>query len=133
MPRVIEWRAMKARFFALALLALTACKKDPPSSGGGAEKSKLGAQLVGKWNDGEDGSLAWEFMEGGKCKAFGNMDCEYQVASEKGSTLVLRYKATSSWEDVEVTFEGQDAAVWKNLTEIKADPETAPTKLTRAK
>jgi len=123
---------MKARFVLLAALALTACKKDPPSSGSGAEKSKLGPQLVGKWNDREDGSLAWEFMEGGKCKAFGNMDCEYQVASEKGSVLVLRYKATDNWEDVEVTFEGPDAAVWKNLTEIKADPETTPTKLARA-
>lgn len=94
--------------------------------------SKLGAQLLGKWNDQEDGTLAWEFAAGGKCKAFGNLDCEYELGAESGSVLRLRYKPTDSWEDVEVTFDGAHKASWKNLTEVKADPDATPTKLVRA-
>lgn len=120
----------------------TACKKEAAatssastsaSAATAAAPSKLGGQLLGKWNDAEDGTLAWEFLGGGKCKLFGNMDCQYELGTESGSVLRLRYKPTDSWEEVEVTFDGTDKASWKNLTETKADPDTAPTQLVRAK
>lgn len=133
--------AMRALLLLAVFLALPGCNKKEAAATGAAGSaapsapapSKLGAQLVGKWNDQEDGTLAWEFLEGGKCKAFGNMDCQYELGAESGSVLKLRYKPMDTWEDVEVTFDGPDKASWKNLTEAKTDPDTATTKLARAK
>ncbi|MCC6899859.1 MAG: hypothetical protein IT377_12840 [Polyangiaceae bacterium] len=132
---------MRIWMMLVCLPLATACKKEaaattgtPSASATGvAAPSKLGGQLLGRWNDAEDGTLAWEFLAGGKCKLFGNMDCQYELGTETGSVLRLRYKATDSWEDVEVTFDGTEKASWKNLTETQADPDTAPTKLVRAK
>jgi hypothetical protein len=130
---------MRVRYLLVCLLLATACKRENPGAGTAASasapqaKSKLGTQLLGKWNDQEDGSLAWEFMAGGKCKAFGNLDCDYELGAESGAVLSLRYKPTDSWEDIEVTFDGADKASWKNLTETKSDPDATPTKLVRTK
>jgi len=134
---------MRHLWLVLAALSLAGCKKEATATGGGASSAAapaaaptptgLAARLLGKWNDSEDGTLAWEFLPGGKCKAFGNMDCQYELGGESGSVLKLRYKATDAWEDIEVTFDGNDAASWKSLTELKADPESTPVKLARAK
>lgn len=131
---------MRALLVLWCALGLVGCKKEasataaPSSSAAAPAPDKvLAPRLLGRWNDAEDGTLAWEFLPGGKCKAFGNMECEYQPGAESGSVLELRYKATSSWEDIQVTFEGVDSASWKNLTEAKTDPEATPMKLARAK
>jgi hypothetical protein len=120
---------MNKALLLLCLLLFTGCKKDVPAG------SKLAAQLEGKWNDADDGSLAWEFSSGGKCKVFGDMDCSWQAGAETGSTLKLRYKAVDSWDDIEVTFEGPDKVTWKDLTMLKSDPDDdeAVTKLVRVK
>lgn len=117
----------------LLLLAAGACKKQETPSSEGPAAGKLAGQLVGKWNDKEDGSLAWEFMSEGKCRVFGNMDCQYQIASESGTVLKLRYNGLGSWDDVELTFHDADKATWKNVTVAKTDPESATTELVRAK
>ena len=119
------------KWIALAVvLAVAGCKKEEPAKAAGG---KLAGQLVGKWNDADDGSLAWEFSAGGKCKAFGEMDCSWESVSESGSLLKLRYKAVDSWDDVEVSFDGTDKATWKDLTEAKDDPDFSVTKMVRAK
>ncbi len=121
----------------LFVLALAGCKKKTEvveaGKGAGQEPAKLSSQLLGKWNDKQDGSLAWEFFAGGKCKAFGDMDCKYEVVSEAAPVLKLRYQSVDTWEDIEVTFKEKDAASWKNLTEAKTDPDSATTELVRAK
>jgi hypothetical protein len=128
---------MKVLVLALvsSLALMTGCKKEtPPGNRSGTPAAgKLATQLLGKWNDQDDGSAAYEFMGDGKCKAFGDMDCTYEVGSESATVLSLRYKAVDKWEDIEVTFEPPDKATWKNLTMAKTDPESAEVKLARAK
>ncbi len=135
--RVVESRPMTRRSSCLALLALLApltlagCKKSAPENE--QPKGKLATQLVGKWNDQDDGSLAFEFMSNGTCKAFGDVDCKYEITSETGSVLLLKYNAADSWDEVEVTFQDADKATWKDVTVAKTDPESAVTKLARTK
>jgi hypothetical protein len=128
---------MKKRLLlALALsVAVTACKKEAPkpSAQAAAAAPKLAGKLLGKWNDEESGEIAWEFLSDGKCKAFGEMDCKYEISSESGTVLKLRYSAVESWEDIEVTFGDGDKATWKNLTLEKTEPDSATTKLVRGK
>jgi hypothetical protein len=125
---------MKAVLLPVVFVALvTSCKKNPPTPEEQAAKGKLATQLLGKWNDQEDGSLAWEFLEEGKCKALGEMDCKYEIKTETATVLSLKYNATDSWDEVEVTFENPDKASWKNLTTEKEDPESAVTKIVRVK
>lgn len=125
---------MKAVVATLLFVALvTGCKKSAPSNAEKAASGKLATQLLGKWNDQEDGSLAWEFLEDGKCKAFGDMDCKYEITSESGAVLLLKYNAVDSWDEVEVTFQDADKASWKNVTTAKSEPESAVTKIVRVK
>lgn len=129
---------MRKAIVLLFVLALAGCKKKETAeagkaTAGEAKSNKLSAQLLGKWNDKSDGTLAWEFLAEGKCKAFGNMDCKYEVVSEAAPVLKLRYQSVDTWEDIEVTFKGSDEASWKNLTEAKTDPDSAATDLVRAK
>jgi hypothetical protein len=112
----------------------TGCKKSGPSPEQQKVASgKLATQLIGKWNDQEDGSLAFEFLEDGKCKQFGDLECKYEIVSESGSVLKLKHQATDSWDEVEVDFQDPDKASWKNVTSAKTDPETATTKIVRVK
>lgn len=124
---------LRVLLLALALSALACKKEEAPRGDAPSAGSELRGRLLGRWNDKEDGTLAWEFLADGKCRVFGNMDCQYQVVSESGKLLVLRYQALDSWEDVEVTFHDADRATWKSLTVAKTEPESATTELTRAK
>jgi hypothetical protein len=124
---------MRVVVLILVLLIVSGCKKQEATRSEGPAAGKLAGQLLGKWNDKEDGSLAWEFMSEGKCRVFGNMDCQYQIASESGSVLKLRYNGLDSWDDVDLTFHDADKATWKNVTVAKSDPESAITELVRAK
>ena len=122
----------------LFVMLAAGCKKQSAASDKPADKAapaggKLAAQLVGKWNDQDDGSLAYEFGSDGNCKALGEMECKFEVQSEDGQVLLLRYNAVDKWENVEVIFDGADKATWKNLEIAKSDPESAVTKLARAK
>ena len=125
------------RWLALAVVLVTlvtGCKKSGPTpEQQKAATGKLATQLIGKWNDSDDGSLAFEFLEEGKCKAFGDLDCKYEITSETGSVLKLKYNATDSWDEIEVTFQDADKASWKNVTTAKTDPESATTKIVRVK
>jgi hypothetical protein len=126
---------MRRLAVSVVLLALvTGCKKSSPSpEQQKAASGKLATQLIGKWNDSDDGSLAFEFMDDGKCKAFGDLECKYEITKESGSVLSLKYNATDSWDEVEVTFQDADKASWKNVTTAKTDPESATTKIVRVK
>lgn len=118
----------------LLVLLATGCKKSGPSpEQQKAASGKLATQLVGKWNDSEDGSLAFEFLPDGKCKQFGDLECKYEIVNETGTVLNLKYQATDSWDEIEVTFQDADKASWKNVTTAKTDPETATTKIVRVK
>jgi hypothetical protein len=116
-------------------LALGACEKkaSPTPEQQKAATGKLAKQLLGKWNDQEDGSLAFEFLDDGKCKAFGDVDCKYEITGESGDMLKLKYNATDDWDEIELTFQDPDKASWKNVTTAKTDPDSATTKLVRVK